>query len=294
MSVVRRTASAAGPIPAAAGIGLRFPHHRAMLDQPRPVAWLEAHAENYMSGGLARAQLRQLRRDHPVSLHAVGLSLGSADGIDSRHLDRLADLVAEVEPGLVSDHLAWSAIGGTYLGDLLPLPLTEATLATVSDNVSRVQSRLRRRILVENPSTYLRFRHSTIPEWDFLARLVQHTGCGLLCDVNNIAVSAGNHGLDPMAWLDALPVDAVQEIHVAGHSLRPLDGGGTIRIDDHASRVSPAVWDLLRRALDRFGPQPVLVEWDADIPPLDVLLDEAATAQQCLDRAWEAQDARTC
>ncbi len=265
-----------------------------MLDQPRPVAWLEAHAENYMSGGLARAQLRQLRRDHPVSLHAVGLSLGSADGIDSRHLDRLADLVAEVEPGLVSDHLAWSAIGGTYLGDLLPLPLTEATLATVSDNVSRVQSRLRRRILVENPSTYLRFRHSTIPEWDFLARLVQHTGCGLLCDVNNIAVSAGNHGLDPMAWLDALPVDAVQEIHVAGHSLRPLDGGGTIRIDDHASRVSPAVWDLLRRALDRFGPQPVLVEWDADIPPLDVLLDEAATAQQCLDRAWEAQDARTC
>jgi uncharacterized protein len=273
------------PIPAKAGIGLRFQHHRAVLETRPGVAWLEVHTENYMGGGPSVAWLEAIRAHYPLSLHGVGLSLGSADGLDAAHLGRVACAVERFEPALVSEHLSWSAIGGRYLADLLPLPLTEEALAVVCRHVDQTQSRLRRRMLVENPSSYLRYRHSTIPEWEFLGAVVERTGCGILCDINNIYVSACNHGWDAWAYVAALPADAVGEIHLAGHTVRALEGGQVLRIDDHGSRVSAAVWQLYAAALARFGPVPTLIEWDTAVPELDVLLDEAAQAGRLLDRA---------
>ena len=222
-------------------------------------------------------------------LAGVGLSLGSADGIDVAHLDRLAALAEQIEPGLLSEHVAWSTSGGVYLADLLPLPLTEEALAIVCENIAIAQATLRRQILVENPSTYLRYHHSTIPEWEFMSALAGSTGCGILCDVNNIAVSAANHGFDTGHYLASLPADRIGEIHVAGHSVRELGDGRSIRIDDHASPVSAEVWRLLEYALARFGPVPVLVEWDNDIPPLADLLREADQAERRLDAARERE-----
>jgi uncharacterized protein len=266
------------PIPAAAGIGLRFPHHRAVLEDKPGVAWLEVHPENYMGGGTPVAYLDRVRHDYPVALHGVGLSLGSADGLDARHLARLARLIERVEPGLVSEHLAWSASGGRHFADLLPLPYTEEALAAVRWNVEVAQEALGRRILVENPSSYLRYRHSTIPEWEFLGELAERTGCGILCDVNNIFVSACNHRFDPHAYLRALPPEHIGEIHLAGHSVREFPDGRSIRIDDHGSRVGTEVWALYAEAITLFGRVPTLVEWDTDVPPLAVLLEEAARA----------------
>jgi uncharacterized protein len=271
-------ASAVSPIPAAAGIGLRFPHHEHVLQQQPAVAWFEVHAENYFGGGSARRVLDRVRRDYPLSLHGVGLSLGSAEGLDPVHLRRVAELVRSTECGLVSEHLSWSIVGGQYLADLLPLPMTEEALDVVCRHVEQTQTALQRRILIENPSTYLQFRHSTIPEWEFMAAVAQRSGCGILCDVNNIYVSASNHGWDPQAYLAALPAAAVGEIHLAGHAVRTLDDGSVVRIDDHGARVAAEVWALYRQALRRFGATPTLIEWDTDIPAFDVLLDEAAQA----------------
>ncbi|MDQ0140369.1 MNIO family bufferin maturase [Cupriavidus necator] len=273
-----------GPIPPRAGIGLRFRHHQAVVEERPAVAWFEVHTENYMGGGRTPRCLDAIRRDYAVSLHGVGLSLGSADGLDLAHLARVREVVERVEPGLVSEHLSWSTTGGTYLADLLPLPMTEEALAVVCPHVDQVQHALRRRILVENPSTYLQYRHSTIPEWEFLAEMARRTGCGILCDVNNIYVSASNHGWDAMAYLHALAPAAIGEIHLAGHSVRQFGPGQVLRIDDHGSRVAPAVWALYKAALARFGPVPTLIEWDTDVPPLDVLMDEARIAQAALDR----------
>jgi uncharacterized protein (UPF0276 family) len=195
----------------------------------------------------------------------------------------VCEVVQRVEPGLVSEHLSWSVASGTYLADLLPLPLTDEALGIVCCHVDQVQNALKRRILVENPSTYLRFQHATIPEWTFLAEVAQRTGCGLLCDVNNIFVSASNHGWDALTYLDALPPSAIGEIHLAGHSVRQLDEGKTLRIDDHGSRVAPAVWTLYEAALRRFGSVPTLIEWDTDVPALDVLMEEAAIAEAALE-----------
>jgi len=266
-------------IPAAAGIGLRFPHHRAVLEEKPPAAWLEVHAENYMGGGKPLMVLDAVRRDYPLSLHGVGLSLGSADGLNERHLVRLRDLAQRVDPGLVSEHLSWSAIGGAHFADLLPLPFTEEALSIVCRNVEAAQDFLGRRILVENASTYLRYRHSMIPEWEFVAALAGRTGCGILCDVNNVFVSACNHGFDPRGYLHALPAERVSEIHLAGHQVRKFEDGRSIRIDDHGSRVSQEVWALYAEALALFGRVPTLIEWDSDVPPLAVLLEEAAQAQ---------------
>ncbi len=266
-------------IPAAAGIGLRFPHHRAVLEEKPAAAWLEVHAENYMGGGKPLMVLDAVRRDYPVSLHGVGLSLGSADGLNERHLVRLRDLAQRVDPGLVSEHLSWSATGGAHFADLLPLPFTEEALSIVCRNVEAAQDFLGRRILVENASSYLRYRHSTIPEWEFVAALAGQTGCGILCDVNNVFVSACNHGFDPRRYLHALPAERVSEIHLAGHQVRNFEDGRSIRIDDHGSRVSREVWALYAEALALFGRVPTLIEWDTDVPPLAVLLDEAAQAQ---------------
>jgi uncharacterized protein len=266
---------------AIAGIGLRPRHVGELLDRRPAVPWVEVHAENYMANAAALASLQQVRRAYPVSLHGVGLSLGSAGSLDHRHLERLARLVENIEPCLVSEHLSWSATAGAYLNHLLPLPYTEETLRVVAEHVDQVQERLGRRLLVENPSSYLRFRHSIIPEAEFLGELVRRTGCGLLCDVNNVYVSAWNVGLDAQAYLDALPAGAVSEIHLAGHAVNDADGL-TILIDDHGSPVPPAVWRLYRNALERFGPVPTLIEWDTDLPELDVLLGEAHKADEIL------------
>jgi len=266
------------PIPAEAGIGLRFPHHQAVLETKPSVAWLEIHTENYMTGGPPRRYLDAIRRDYPISCHGVGLSLGSAEGLDKAHLARVCETIDRVEPALVSEHLSWSAVDGIYLGDLLPLPMTEEALDIARRNVDAVQTALKRQILVENPSSYLRYRHSTIPEWEFLGELAARTGCGILCDVNNIYVSAHNHGWDAIVYLDALPIGSIGEIHLAGHSVRTLENGRTVLIDDHGSRVIPEVWALYEQALKRFGAVPSLIEWDTDVPALDVLLDEAAGA----------------
>jgi len=283
----------AGPIPAAAGIGLRFPHHEHVTGTRPVVPWFEVHAENYFGGGSVRRILETVRRDYPLSLHGVGLSLGSAEGLNPAHLARLAALASALEPGLVSEHLSWSVVGGSYLADLLPLPLTEESLDVVCRHVEQAQQALGRTILIENPSTYLQLPHETIPEWEFLAALAARTGCGLLCDVNNIVVSAANHGWDALAYLAALPAGAVGEIHLAGHALRSLPNGRTLRIDDHGSRVSAEVWTLYEQALQRFGARPTLIEWDTDIPAFDVLCEQAAQAQCRLDRLLGASHVRT-
>jgi uncharacterized protein (UPF0276 family) len=254
-----------------------------VVDTRPAVAWLEVHTENYMGGGKPPAYLDAIRQDYPISLHGVGLSLGSAEGLDPKHLERVRSAVERFQPGLVSEHLSWSIVGETYLGDLLPLPMTEEALDAVCRHVDQTQAFLQSRILIENPSSYLRYTHSTIPEWEFLATVAQRTGCGILCDVNNIYVSACNHGWDVSAYLAALPARAIGEIHLAGHSVRQLDDGKVLRIDDHGSRVPPPVWTLYAEALERFGPVPTLIEWDTDIPPLEVLLGEAAQAATLLE-----------
>jgi len=246
---------------------------------------MEVHTENYMGGGSPIHCLEAIRRDIPISLHGVGLSLGSAEGLDPVHLDRIRQVAERIEPDLMSEHIAWSVSGGTYLADLLPLPMTEEALAVVCRHVDQVQSTLGRRILVENPSTYMQFRHSTIPEWEFMAAVAARTSCGILCDVNNIYVSAKNHGWNPLVYLAALPPDAISEIHLAGHSVRRLVDGGTLRIDDHSSRVISEVWSLYEEALRRFGPVPTLIEWDQNVPALDVLVDEAHHADALIDAA---------
>jgi len=276
-----------GPMPAKAGIGLRFQHHEAVADTRPDLAWLEVHTENYAGGGTALRYLEDIRRDYPISCHGVGLSLGSAEGLDLSHLDRIRRAVERIDPALVSEHLSWSLIGGRYLADLLPLPMTEEALEIICRHVDQTQTYLRRRMLVENPSSYLRYRHSTIPEWEFLAAVAERTGCGILCDVNNIYVSACNHGWDPFVYIAALPPAAIGEIHLAGHTVRRLEGGQILRIDDHSSRVIPEVWALYAKALERFGPVPTLIEWDTNVPALEVLLDEANRAAKLLDPVRE-------
>jgi len=266
----------------AVGIGLR-PLHVAALIASRPrIGWLEAHTENYLGGGPAVRALARLREEYPLALHGVGLSLGSAEGLDARHLGRVAELARRVEPALLSEHLSWSIAGGRYLNHLLPLPYTEESLGVVADNVLRAQEAFGRRVLIENPSSYFRFRHSPIPEPEFLAALARRTGCGLLCDVNNVFVSCRNFDRDPAAYLDALPAEAVGEIHLAGHSRNEVEGRAVL-IDDHAGPVAPAVWALYAHALTRFGPRPSLIEWDTEVPALPVLLAEARHAERVVE-----------
>ena len=267
-----------------AGIGLRAPHVAEVMRTHPAVPWFEVHAENYMRGGPAVRALAQIRRDYPISVHSVGLSLGSADGLDARHLARLKRLVSNLEPVLVSGHLAWSMAGGAYLNHLLPLVYTEETLEIVCCNVDHAQTVLGRRLLVENPSSYLRFADSCIPEPEFLTTIVRRTGCGLLCDVNNIYVTSQNFDQNPVAYLEMLPADVVEEIHLAGHAINDADGQ-PIWIDDHGAPVSQAVWALFALALVRFGPVPTLLEWDTNIPEFAVLVAEASKADGLLATA---------
>jgi hypothetical protein len=271
----------ADAVPVAAGIGLRARHLNEILITHAAIPWLEIHPENYLGGGPTVRALAQVRRDYPISFHAVGLSLGSVDGVDPRHLKRLQLLAQRIEPALISEHLSWSVTGGAYLNHLLPLPYTDESLAVVARNVDQVQETFGRRILVENPSLYLRFRRSAIAEPQFLNELSRQTGCALLCDVNNIYVTAHNLGLDPLAYLNTLDPSRVAEIHLAGHARNDADGQ-TILIDDHGSRVPSEVWQLFAHAVAVLGRKPTLIEWDTDIPALDVLLDEARVAQRYL------------
>jgi uncharacterized protein (UPF0276 family) len=266
---------------AVAGIGLRAPHV-AEIERARPaIGFLEIHAENYLAPSPARQAIERLRADYAFSLHAVGLSLGSAEGFDEAHLARVATLVREHEPELVSDHLSWSVLDGRYFNDLLPLPYSEEALEVVVRNVGRVQDVLRRPVAIENPSCYLSFASSTMSEPEFLAELARRSGCGLLLDANNIVVTAHNLALDPAAWLAGLPGSAITEYHLAGHAVNDADGQ-PILIDDHGSCTSEAVWRLYTEAVRRFGPRPTLVEWDTDIPELGVLLGEAARAERVI------------
>lgn len=284
-------ACSSGAVPRSAGIGLRHRHVPEFLGGRPAVAWLEVHSENYVvEGGPRLAQLERIRADFPLSCHGVGLSLGSAEGLDRDHLARLRGLYDRIHPGLVSDHLSWSIADGIYASDLLPLPLTEEALAVVVRNVDHAQEVLGRRLAVENPSNYFAFLASAIPEAEFLRELVCRTGCALLVDVNNLYVCQRNLGLDPADWLECVPRDAVAEIHLAGHARLDIDGCELL-IDDHGSRVVDAVWCLYEQALHRFGPRPTLIEWDTALPPLEVLLDEAERAQGHLDAVVSAAPA---
>jgi uncharacterized protein (UPF0276 family) len=277
-----------------AGIGWRHPHYAELLQSLPALDFLEVHSENFFGdGGAALAVLAQARAHYAVSLHGVGLALGSAAGIEAAHLEQLAQLVQRIDPVRVSDHACFArgSLGGhaVHAADLLPIPFNDEALAVLCANVQRVQDRLRRPLLVENLSAYLGFASSDRAEPEFLTALAQRTGCGLLVDVNNLYVNALNARIagdntDPLqacrSWLDAIPPGIVGEIHVAGHS-HLNDEYGEIVIDDHGARVCDAVWQIHAHAQRRFGPVPVLVEWDTDVPALSVLLQEAATARAC-------------
>lgn len=273
----------AGSMPVAAGIGLRAPHVMRVVSEHPSIAWLETHSENlFAQGGLFHAAMESIRADYPLSLHGVGLSLGSADRLNVEHLQRLATLVRHYQPELVSEHLCWGALGARHTNDLLPLPFTEEAVTLAVSRIGQIQDTLQRKILVENISTYLRFRDGDYTEWDFVAEVVRRSGCGLLCDVNNIYVNSVNHGFDPHVYLRAMPREAIKEIHLAGFT-RKEDLPVPLLIDSHNRRVDPSVWDLYAEALDLYGPIPTLIEWDMDIPQLEVLLDEAAHAQEVLN-----------
>jgi uncharacterized protein len=268
------------PIPARAGVGLK-PEHRNDIAQNLPdIGWFEVHAENYMgAGGAPHRFLEWVRERYPLSIHGVGLSIGGAGPLDKTHLQRLRTVIDRYEPGLFSEHLAWSTHEGVYFNDLLPLPYTAETLAHVAAHVDEAQSALGRQILIENPSTYVAFEASDMGETGFLSELARRTGCGLLLDVNNVYVSAINHGFDANAYLDAFPVKHVGEIHLAGHFEGETDENGRLLIDAHDSPVCEAVWALYARALARTGPLPTLIEWDNDIPEFETLRSEANRAE---------------
>ncbi|GAA5648111.1 DUF692 domain-containing protein [Vibrio proteolyticus] len=267
------------------GVGLRAPHLDYFCAQTPPLSWLEIHSENYFQPfSPQRQQLRQLARDYHISCHGIGLSLGSAERVSRTHLVRLKALVDEIHPILISDHLSWSQHGGHYFNDLLPLPYTEEALTVFCRNVSEVQEYLGRPMLIENPSSYLTFQHSTISEWEFLRAVQARTDCRLLLDLNNVHVSAFNHGFDCQTYLNALPAEAVDEIHLAGYTVKTLEQG-EIWIDTHSRPVSDAVWQLYDAWLQQHGPRRTLIEWDSDIPEPAVLLTEAAKASQRLNAA---------
>ncbi|MGA3302058.1 MAG: DUF692 domain-containing protein [Methylovirgula sp.] len=276
------------PLPRAVGVGFKPQHFAAILERPSSVGFFEVHAENYMgAGGPPHAMLEKIRRDYALSVHGVGLSIGGRDPIDAAHLARLKAVCERYQAALVSEHLAWSSHGLNFYNDLLPLPLTEETLACVVDHVDCVQAALNRKILIENPATYLLFGSSTIPETEFLAELSRRTGCGLLLDVNNIFVSATNHGFDPCAYLDAFAVDAVGEFHLAGHHVEESNGERLL-IDTHGEAIADAVFALYEKALQRIGPKPTLIERDNDVPAWEELASEVAAADALLSAAKAA------
>lgn len=273
------------PLPSTAiGIGLRQPHYREVFETAPKLGFVEVHSENFfLDGGAAMHALERARAAYPVSLHGVGLSIGSADRLAEQHLAQLVRLAERIEPALVSEHLCWGAVDGLHFNDLLPLPSTHEALTLVAERVDRVQNALGRRILIENVSAYVEYRDSELTETAFLAELARRSGCGILFDINNLYVNAKNFGFDAHARLDELPTSAIGQIHLAGHT--EVDG---CLIDTHGSRVCAEVWALYDAACRRHGPKPTLIEWDTELPPLEVLLDEAGQARSIANRAREA------
>ncbi len=269
-------------LPSLPGVGFKPEHFAAIRDDATGIGFFEVHAENYMgAGGLPHAHLSAIRADHALSVHGVGLSIGGPRGLDAEHLARVRRLCDRYQPESFSEHLAWSSHGAEYLNDLLPLPYTDETLRLVCDHVDQVQSVLGRRMLLENPATYLRFAQSTVPETEFLAEVARRTGCGLLLDVNNVFVSCTNHGSDPRAWLAAFPLHLVGEVHLGGHDAEELPSGPLL-IDSHGAAVADPVWALFAEVIERAGPLPTLVEWDNDLPDWPILAAEAVRAGEIL------------
>lgn len=276
----------AAALPARAGIGLKLPQARELLARRPDLGFLEVHAENLMgAGGPPHAWVGALRRERPLSLHGVALSLGADAPLDEAHLARLAELCRRYEPAAFSEHLAWSSHGPVYLNDLLPVAYDRPTLERIAGHIDRVQERLGRRMLLENPSTYLRFQSSCLDEVDFVAELARRTGCGLLLDVNNVWVSATNHGFDPFDYLARFPLERVEEVHLAGAAPDRDADGAPLLIDAHDRPVADPVWALYRFVIARTGPLPTLIEWDNDVPPLSRLLEEAARAEAAMRAA---------
>ncbi len=271
---------ASGAIPARAGVGLKAEHYADILDTRPDIGWFEVHPENYMgAGGPPHAYLTRIRELYPLSLHGVGLSIGSDGPLDIDHLVRVKALIDRYQPGLFSEHLAWSTHDGMFFNDLLPLPYTQATLARVCEHIDEVQSFTGRQMLLENPSTYVQFAQSEMSEIEFLGEIARRTGCGLLLDVNNVHVGATNHDYDAAAYIDAFPVEHVGEIHLGGHARQQDDAGAPLLIDDHGRETDDAVWALYRRLIARAGCRPTLVEWDNDIPAWPTLFAEAQAAE---------------
>jgi uncharacterized protein len=269
-----------GPIPAFAGIGLRAAHHEAVVATRPAVGWFEAHSENYFTDGGSQSYfLERVRENYPLSLHGVGLSLGSMDALDRGHLAQLKRLVDRIQPALVSEHISWGSIDGRHFNDLLPMPYTDEALMHLARRVRQVQDVLGRQILLENVSSYLEFTNSEMKEWEFVSELARESGSGILLDVNNVYVASRNHGFDAAEYLSRIPPRAVGEIHLAGHS-RNRVGAREILIDTHSTHVSAEVWELYDLAVQRFGAIPTLIEWDAELPSLEVLVAEAHAADQ--------------
>ena len=281
-----RTQAACTALPPRAGLGLKTGHFHEVLGSQPDVGFFEVHAENYMvAGGPFHHFLGSIREQYPLSLHGVGLSIGAEGPLDTQHLQRLCELIERYQPQSFSEHLAWSSHGPVFLNDLLPLAYDEPTLKRVCEHIDQVQNTLKRPMLLENPATYLAFRHSTIDEADFIAEVIRRSGCGLLLDVNNVYVSCVNHQRDPLAYLNALPLHAVGEIHLAGFAEDSDSLGDRLLIDDHGAPIDQAVWDLYRQVLERIGPVATLIERDNQVPPLNVLLAEAQQADELLQRA---------
>jgi uncharacterized protein len=265
------------------GVGLRPPHYAGVLEDPPPLDVLEVISENFLGvrtggGGRPLETLERVRALRPVRLHGVSMNLGSVDPLSESYLARLRALADRIDPACIGDHVCWTGEGGENLHDLLPLPWTEEALDHLTARVHHAQQRLGRRLLLENPSSYVGYLHSTMPEWEFLGELARRTGAGLLLDVNNVFVTARNHGFSPRWFLDGLPAWAVEQFHLSGH-----DDSGPLRIDTHDRKVSPEVWELFRHAVHRFGPRPTIVEWDDQIPPFSTLLDQAWRARAVLE-----------
>jgi len=273
-------------LPDAPGVGYKPQHFRDLQADPGPVAWLEIHAENYMGdGGRPIAQLTHLAQRFPISVHGVGLSIGGEGRLDPEHLTRLKRLIGWLNPASFSEHLAWSTHDSHFLNDLLPLPYTNATLTRVADHIDEVQEVVGRRMLLENPSTYLAFAESDMAEVDFLAEIARRTGCGLLLDVNNVFVSATNQNTDPVSYINAFPHDHVGEIHLGGHDEDADEAGAPLLIDSHGRAVVDPVWTLYAHAIEVGGPKPTLIEWDTEVPDWPVLRAETERAAPILNAA---------
>ena len=266
------------------GIGLKHKHFQEILASRPPVGWFEVHSENFFNlFSPAAKYLEKIREIYPISMHGVGLSLGSADGLDKNHLAKLKTAIDHFKPFLVSEHISWGAAGNIHTNDLLPLPCTKESLNVISDNIKQTQDFLGRQILVENPSSYLQFENDEMPEWEFVSRVAEDSGCGLILDINNIYVSATNHNFSAQKYIEFIPAEFVKEIHLAGYSESTIEGE-KILIDTHGNKVFEPVWDLYEHAIDKLIAAPTLIEWDTDIPALNVLLAEAKKAEQIISK----------